>query len=266
MVFAVCVLVAVCYWAGGRRPVRLLPKPRRWSARQWRTTAFVVGLALLALILSDPVDGWIRERFWLRTAQLVILVMVAAPLLVLSAPLPRFAKLIGRPRTGAGSRWMAALAFIGFNGGLLLAYVPPVYALTGSAGLVRQAGQLLLVFVAVLFWSQVIAQPPRRCALNHIERVAYLVLSSVLIRVLGLVLGFASTPFYGVPLFDQQVAAGVLLVPGVFTDLIVLTVCLYLWLGQDARKPAGRFDTGGRTLPVATPFRPLVSVTSSQAH
>jgi len=255
MVFAVCVLVAVCYWAGGRRPVRLLPKPRGWSVRRWRTMAFVVGLALLALILSDPVDSWIRERFWLRTVQLIVLVMLAAPLLVLSAPLPRFAKLVGRSRTGAGSRWLAELAFSAFNGALLLAYLPPVYAVTGSAGLVRQAGQLLLVFVAVLFWSQVIAQPPRRCALNHIERVAYLVLSSVLIRVLGLVLGFASTPFYGVPLFDQQVAAGVLLVPGVFTDLIVLTVCLYLWLGQDERRQPGRFDTGGRTLPVASRVR-----------
>jgi cytochrome c oxidase assembly factor CtaG len=266
MVLAACVLAAVCYWFGGRRPVRLLPVQRRWGARHWRATVFGTGIVLVALILSGSVDGWVQQRFWLRTVQLIVLVMLAAPLLVLGAPLPRFTRLLRRGRGGPGSRWTAAAVFVACNGALLLAYIPPVYVATAAAGPLRQAAQLLLVVVAVMFWSQVIAQPPRRCALNHVERVAYLVLSSVLIRVLGLVLGFASTPFYGVPLFDQQVAAGLLLVPGVFTDLIVLTVCLYLWLGQDDRKPAERFDTGGRTLPIANHLRPLVSVTSSQAH
>lgn len=41
---------------------------------------------------------------------------------------------------------------------------------------------------------------------------------------------------YGVPLIDQQLAAGILIVPGVLTDLIVITVCLYLWLAQDERR------------------------------
>jgi len=50
------------------------------------------------------------------------------------------------------------------------------------------------------------------------------------------VLGFASASFYPVPLVDQQIAAGILMVPGVLTDLVVLTVCLYLWLGQDDRR------------------------------
>jgi UPF0716 family protein affecting phage T7 exclusion len=44
--------------------------------------------------------------------------------------------------------------------------------------------------------------------------------------------------------------AGVLMVPGVITDLIALTVCLYLWLAQDESKQAHRFDTGGRAVTV----------------
>src|SRR5438094_551158 len=71
-------------------------------------------------------------------------------------------------------------------------------------------------------------------------------LSSAQLRVLGAVLGFASTAFYPVPLADQQIAAGIVMVPGVITDLVVLTVCLYLWLSQDDRSQAGRGDRGGR--------------------
>ena len=263
MVIAVAFLATVCYWFGGRRPVHVVPPSRRWSARHWRTTAFITGIALGLLLLSDGIDAVARDRFWLGTIQLVILVMLVAPLLVVGAPWPRFAYLLGRARSGrSGSRWQAVLAFTLFNGTLFALYLPPVVAAIGSPGLLRQTVQLAVIGVAVFFWSQVIAQPPRRCALNHVERVAYLVLSSVLIRILGLVLGFASASFYGVPLIEQQFAAGVLLVPGVFTDLIVLTVCLYLWLGQDARKSTERFDSGGRSLPVATHLRPVTSATS----
>jgi hypothetical protein len=38
-------------------------------------------------------------------------------------------------------------------------------------------------------------------------------------------------------------------VPGVLTDLVVLTVCLYLWLGQEDRQQVRRGDPGGRRLP-----------------
>lgn len=263
MVIAVAFLATVCYWLGGRRPVRVVPPSRRWNARDWRTTAFVSGIALVLLVTSEGIDVVARERIWLGTIQLVVLVMLVAPLLVLAAPWPRYAYLLGQARSGnSGSRWLAVLAFTLFNGMLFTAYLPPVVAALGRPGLLRQAAQLAAIGVAVFYWSQVIAQPPRRCALNHVERVAYLLLSSVLIRILGLVLGFASASFYGVPLIEQQVAAGILLVPGVFTDLIVLTVCLYLWLGQDARQSAERFDSGGRSLPVATHLRPVSSATS----
>ena len=263
MVIAVAFLATVCYWLGGRRPVRVVPPNRRWGVRHWRATAFLTGVALALVLLNDGMDEIARDRLWLGTIQLVVLVMLVAPLLVLGAPWPRFAYLLGKARSGrSGSRWLALLAFALFNGMLVAAYLPPVVAAVHSPGLLRQAAQLAVIGVAVFFWSQVITQPPRRCALNHVERVAYLVLSSVLIRVLGLVLGFASASFYGVPLIEQQFAAGILLVPGVFTDLIVLTVCLYLWLGQDARKSAERFDSGGRSLPVAAHLRTLTSATS----
>ena len=261
MVLALCLLAAFGYWLGGRRPLRLLPPARGWRSRQWRATAFAAGLAIVATIGGGPLDQAIAQRIWLRTAQLIVLMTIAAPLLVIGGPWPRIARLLGQSSRGAatGSRRFAILSFALFNGLLLAGYLPAIYGLTGRPGLAQQTFTVVLVVVSVIFWAQVIAQPPRRCALNHVERVAYLVLSSVVIRMLGLVLGFASTAFYGTSLIDQQIAAGILLVPGVLTDLVVLTACLYIWLGQEERKPAERFDNGGRTLPVAPEVRRLVS-------
>ncbi|HEY8678578.1 MAG TPA: cytochrome c oxidase assembly protein [Candidatus Dormibacteraeota bacterium] len=249
MVAVVCAGVAVGYWLGGRRPVRLLDTDRRWSARQWRATAFLFGL-LLIVASTGPFDGVVRQSFWMRTAQLILLVTVASPLLVLGAPAPRFRRLIGRPYPGAAfGRLMPPLAFLLFNGALVAAYLPLVYHATAAPGWPRALAQLVMAGLGVVFWSQVIAQPPQHCRLSHLGRGAFLLLSSAQLRLLGLVLGFASTSFYGVPLIDQQLAAGILMVPGVITDLIVLTVCLYLWLGQEDRRPQGRHDSGGRHLP-----------------
>lgn len=237
MALGLSLVVGVLYVLGGRRPVRVLGAARRWTGRQWRAAAFFGGLGLVAAGLSGPGDAWARGSIATRTAQLVALLTLAAPLMVLGAPQSRFGRLLAvRPRLSPPPLAMPILAFLLFNGAILSAYLPAVYRATAGPGWPRQLGQLAMVGVACLFWSQVIAQPPAHCRLSHLGRVVYLFLSSAQIRVLGVILGFASAAFYPVSLFDQQVAAGILMVPGVLTDLVVLTVCLYLWLGQDDRR------------------------------
>ena len=246
MVFAFCALLAIGYWLGGRRPLRVIDAERRWTARHWRTLAFAAGLIIVAVTIADPVDGLLHQRIYLRTAQLIVLAMVASPLLVVGAPLPRWKRLIGIPVRGPrrASFVGALVTFVAFNGALILSYVPSVFAGTAALALARQGALLIVVLLGIAFWSEVIAQPPTHCTLSHLGRAFYLFFSSTVLRVLGIVLGFAAAPYYAASLFDQQIAAGILLVPGVLTDLIVLTVCLYLWLGQDDRA-ARRSASGG---------------------
>jgi cytochrome c oxidase assembly factor CtaG len=247
MAIAICLVLAVVYLLGGRRAVRVVDSHPRWSARHWRATAFYAGLALIALSLSGPGDALARQSFSSRTVQLMGLLMVVAPLLVLGAPQPRIRRLLGAdPRHGVRALWVPIMAFLLFNSALLLAFVPAVYRTTAAPGWPRQLCQLAIVGLAYLFWSQAIAQPPGQCRLSHLGRVVYLFLSSAQVRILGVVLGFASAPFYPVSLVDQQIAAGIVMVPGVLTDLVVLTVCLYLWLGQDDRRSMRHGDPGGR--------------------
>jgi len=250
MAVGVSVILGVLYLLGGRRPVRVLDAQPHWTGRHWRATAFFAGLGLVGVLLSAPVDAVARISMATRTAQLVALVMLVAPLLVLGAPEPRFRRLfVRRPHLLRRRVVIPVLAFLLFNGAVLLAYLPAVYVTTANPGLPRELAQLLLLGLACFFWSQVIAQPPAHCQLSHLGRAVYLFLSSAQLRVLGVILGFASAPFYGVPLVDQQIAAGLLMVPGVLTDLVVLTVCLYLWLGQDRQSLNRTFlisSTGSR--------------------
>ena len=247
MAIAICLVLAVVYLLGGRRAVHVVDSHPRWSARHWRATAFYAGLTLVALSLSGPGDAVARQSFSSRTVQLMGLLMVVAPLLVLGAPQPRIRRLLGTdPRQRIRALWVPVMVFLLFNGALLLAFVPAVYRATAEPGWARQLGQLAIVGLGYLFWSQAIAQPPGHCRLSHLGRVGYLFPSSAQVRILGVVLGFASAPFYPVSLTDQQIAAGIVMVPGVLTDLVVLTVCLYLWLGQDDRRSMRHGDPGGR--------------------
>jgi cytochrome c oxidase assembly factor CtaG len=241
MALGLSLVLGVLYLMAGRRHVRLLDTRPQWTSRQWRAAAFFVGIGLVAIGLSGPVDGLARASMATRTAQLVVLLMLAAPLIVVGAPEPRFRRLlVGRPTPSRRSYGLPILAFLLFNGGIPLAYLPAVYRATADPGWPRQLGQIAMLGLAYFFWSQVIRQPPGHCRLSHLGRVVYLVLSSAQLRILGVVLGFASAAYYPVPLVDQQIAAGILMVPGVLTDLVVLTACLYLWLGQDDRRQVGR--------------------------
>jgi cytochrome c oxidase assembly factor CtaG len=245
MVGVLCLVVGCGYWVAGRRPLRLYGARRRWTVRTWRAAAFFCAL-LLILLTTGPADALARQTFWMRTAQLMLLLMVASPLLVLGAPGPRFGRLRRRAGDQRGrGKLGSVLAFALFSAVVVGAYVPAVYRATAMPGLARDLGQATVIALGYGFWAQVIAQPGRTCALSHLGRVAYLFLSSAQVRILGLVLGFAPVSFYGVPLIDQQIAAGILMVPGILTDLVALTVCLYLWLAQDERHQGGS-DTGGR--------------------
>jgi cytochrome c oxidase assembly factor CtaG len=238
MSVVVSILLAFGYLLGGRRPLRVLGAVPGWNARRWRALGFFVALILLALSTTGPIDQLARASLAARTARLIVLMMLVAPLLVLGAPESRIHRLIGpRRRAGGSSPFLPLASFAAFNAAVLLVFLPGVvHAMAVPA--VAEVIDLGMVGLAYLFWSQVIGQPSRPCRLSYLGRVVYLFLSSMQLRLLGVLLGFASASFYSVPLSDQQIAAGILMVPGVVTDLVVLTVCLYLWLAEQDRGKA----------------------------
>ena len=62
---------------------------RRLRAGRWETrriVAFLTGLALIALVIVGPVGAFDDAFLWAHMAQHIVLMMVAAPLLVLGAP------------------------------------------------------------------------------------------------------------------------------------------------------------------------------------
>jgi putative membrane protein len=266
-VLAAVVVSAVWYWRGSRRPsLRAVVPAVQRRVVPWRGLCFATGLVAVVVALDSPVERLADDWFWAHMLQHVLLMMVAAPLLVLGAPwmpfwrpLPlglrrRLARTLVKSPSLAWLRHASRLvaspvrAWLLFDVDLGLWHVPVLYDLTLRNSGVHYAEHVSFVLLGLLFWSQVIESPPFHPRLSPFGRVVYTTAGSAASWLLAVVLALATTPLYpaqsaGHPgslsaLADQQLAAGVMLGPGSIPYAIVVFYWLYVWLGAD--------ESGGR--------------------
>ena len=269
--FLLALAAALLHGRGVRQQLRVT-SAARLGALRWRALALYAGLATLVAALDSPIDDAVEKLFWVHMTQHVLLMMVAAPLIVLGAPwLPMWR---GLPR-GARRRlavwwltspgWRAARgatrwalrplpAWILLNVALCAWHVPALYDLALHDQAVHELEHLSLLMLGVLFWLQVVDSPPLRAHLSLASGVLYVLTAATVAWLLALVLAFATAPLYpayaSLPsrpgglsaLADQQLAAGVMWGPGSVPFGIFVFVALYRWLAP----PAARGGAGSK--------------------
>ena len=248
--FAPVVMLAlvVGVWAYGRG-VRALWR-RSASGRgvaRWRVACFAAGLLTVALALLSPIDAVGSALFAVHMIQHMLLVVVAAPLLVLgdSGTATLWALPI-RSRRRVGLWWRHArtlkrawrtlrlplVAFILHVGALWLWHLPSLYdAAIRREGLhvVEHASFFL---TALLFWYP-IADPHRSGRLGIGVATLYLFAAGLQCTMLGALMAFARHPWYFAhygttaawglsPLEDQQLAGLIMWIPAGLVYLVAL--------------------------------------------
>ena len=120
-------------------------------------------------------------------------------------------------------------------------HVPVVYDLTLQNGLVHQFEHLTFVVTGIAFWAAMLGAPPLRSRIDGPRRCLYFVLAMLPGWILALVLAYAPTSIYSYNLIahrpagisalaDQQIAAGVMWVPGSLAYVVAACWALYVWL------------------------------------
>jgi putative membrane protein len=253
--------VAVILYLRGGRTAR---RRSRSAADTLRTPAFLCGLGVVAVALDGPVGAYARTLFWVHMTQHLLLITVAAPLLVAAAPglrLWRGLPLgVRRPLARIALRhpalhplrrvlgWISRPAPVfglaTFN--LWLWHLPAAYDLTLRNHLVHHLEHTLFLGLGLLFWAQVIDQPPFRVGLNQFQRMIYVFAALIAAWALAAVLALAPAAFYAYAalpvrpggisaLTDQQIGAGIMWVPGSFASSIAIVWFLLLWLRDEER-------------------------------
>lgn len=242
-VVAGCAIAALLY-VRGVRAIR-----RRAGGRlvpPWRTGAFALAVIALLIALVSPLDALAGALFSAHMVQHLLLVMVAAPLLVLGDPMTAgLWALTPRARRGVGAWWRrrralrAAWRLISSAGAawvlhvvaLWIWHVPSLYDGAVADGAVHVLEHATFLATALLFWWVPFRAHGRR--LGGGASLLYLFGAVLQGTLLGALLALARHPLYAAhfgttrawgltPLEDQQLAGLLMWVPAGFVYLAAL--------------------------------------------
>jgi putative membrane protein len=255
------------YWRGRRTLIRRAGRGR--AAPPWRGTAFAGGLAALVAALASPLDAAAGALFAAHMIQHLLLVLAAAPLLVLGAPLlPWLWGLPSEWRRAVGRAWRRAyvlrvcwrvltrqpIAWALHAATLAAWHVPALYqAALMDASLHALEHASMLLTAALFWWVPLHPQPVHR--LDAGLGVLHVFAMATTTGLLGALIVLARSPWYSVhtpgaaawgltPLQDQQLAGLLMWVPGGLVYLAAALGLASLWLGAAARRRGTR-ATGG---------------------
>ena len=251
-----CATAAYLYWRGRRTASVALGREAAWDNGD---TAFAFGLGVLLLALVSPLASFDTTLQWDHMVQHVLLLLVAPPLILLADPFRTawagYLAAQGRPikvegtwparvmhGVHSGSR-AASLVVLAFSIDLLVWHVPAIYNATLRIASVHDLEHLTFLVVGLLFWDQVISPVKATGRLSLLGRAVVVLVGMFVSWGLAIVIGYATHPLYAYPnptgglslLADQEIAAGVMWVPGGTPFLIALLYLGIKWFELDDR-------------------------------
>ncbi len=231
------------------------------GVRRWETACFAAGwLSLLAALIS-PLDALGDVLFSAHMVQHEVLILIAAPLLVLGRPLAPFLWSLpkaGRERAGrwtqlpavaAAWRFLTApLAVFVIHGlALWIWHLPSLYQATLDDDFIHALQHLSFFGSAALFWWALLRG--RFGRLGYGAAVLYVFITSMHSGILGALLTFAPRLWYPLyqartsrwglsPLEDQQLAGLIMWVPAGLVFVLLGLALFAAWLGEAERRVA----------------------------
>jgi putative membrane protein len=256
------VLSAWLYWRGARRMgARRMGARRMGGRRRWESPAFWAGWLALFVALVSPLDAMGGALFSAHMTQHEVLMLVAAPLLVLGRPLAPFLLALPvklrRQLTDAGKAaslqrgWRLlvspAAAWLIHAAALWAWHAPVLFQATLESEWIHAAQHLSFLLSALLFCEALIFDHGGRGGrMGYGAAVIYVFTTAVHTSLLGALLTFSQTLWYPVyqsttaawgltPIEDQQLGGLIMWVPAGMVYVAAGLALLALWLRESER-------------------------------
>lgn len=242
-------VAAIIYWRGWL----LIRRTRPTLFPAWRLICFIAGIGSVIAAIASPLDGLGEQLLVAHMVQHYILMSVAPPLIVLSAPVvPLLRGLPGwfvRPVLGPLIRivWLRKLfkvlveprvAWILMNGAYIGWHIPAAYEFALAFWQWHAVEHACFLFTSILFWWPVIRPWPSRFSTSRWLLLPYLLSADIINTAISALLCFSGRvlyPSYAVeprpfdisPLTDQAAAGAFMWVLG---SIVFLIPAMYITL------------------------------------
>jgi putative membrane protein len=254
-------LAAWLYWRGLGRIWRESARGR--PSRKWEAWAFGFGWLALFVALVSPLHPWGEVLFSAHMTQHEILMLVAAPLLVLGRPLVPFLWALPRgwrqrvggvgKQRGVQKVWRTLtnplVAWAVHAVALWVWHIPALFQATLTSDLVHTLQHLSFLGSALLFWWALIHG--RKGLMGYGAAVLYMFTTSVHSGVLGALITFAHSTWYPAyanstaswgltPLEDQQIGGLIMWIPAGLVYIVAGLALMVGWMRESERRVARR--------------------------
>ncbi len=232
--------------------------------KRWEAACFAGGWLTLVIALLSPLHPWGSVLFSAHMTQHELLMLVAAPLLVLGRPMIPFLHALPSSWSGSLARlsntkpWRVTWRFItgAFVAWLIQAiilwtwHIPALFDATNHNEFIHAMQHSCFLFSALLFWWALIHGPQR--AMGYGLAVLYMFTTALHSGLLGAMLTFAGRAWYPsyahttqawglTPVEDQQLGGLIMWVPA---GLVYVVAGLALFVGwlRESEVRAARND------------------------
>ena len=260
-------IAAIVYWRGWL----LIRRTRPALFPAWRLICFLSGIASIIIAIASPLDAFSDRLLFLHMLQHYILMCVAPPLIVLSAPvvpmlrgLPRgFVRSVLGPliRTAWLRRFFKLLvepkvAWILMNTAYIGWHIPATYEFALAYWPWHIAEHACFLFTSILFWWPIIQPWPSHFSGSRWLLLPYLLGADIINTAISALLCFsnrvlypsyaAQPRLYGISALTDQAAAGALM--WVFGSIVFLIPAMNITLKllSPQRRPLIATNTPGR--------------------
>lgn len=238
--------------------------------RKWEATMFAGGWLALFVALISPLHSWGRVLFSAHMTQHEVLMLVAAPLLVLGRPLIAFMWAIPMSwarQLGAITRlsWFAAtwrvvtlpfVAWLIHAIALWVWHIPVLFDAVLNNELIHTLQHISFLFSAILFWWALVHGG--RGWMGYGAALLYVFTTSLHSGLLGAFLTFSTTVWYPgyngltrswelTPLEDQQLGGLIMWIPAGLVYAIAGLALLAGWILEAERRADNRTYLSYRT-------------------
>jgi putative membrane protein len=241
--------------------IRLKLETRAVVLTKANVRSFAAGMAVLFLALVSPIDTMGAELFSIHMVQHLLLMLAAAPLIVLGRPAlaylwampPRrrraFAKLWRAGRFGGtvGFLMQPILVWLLFAGVFVFWHLPGPYEWALNNETIHDAEHLSFFIAAMMFWT-IVLEPSGSRRLGYGSTLLYVATMAVLSGLPGALMILTPRAFYAAheltvaswgltPMADQQLAGLIMWIPAGMVYIAAIAWLFLRWI-DDHRRPS----------------------------